>query len=208
MERKPIMRDVDIHHRILGEVFDTSLLSPDECERAARFHFDRDRAHFIAARSMLRQILGEYLNMPPESIAFELNRYGKPAVQGIFFNVSHSAGLAVYAVSRTRELGVDVEKIDPSVEILKIAERFFAPAEFAALRALPEHFQCDAFFNCWTRKEAYVKALGGGLSIDLASFQVEFAPGKPAAFLRGADGWELESFQTEPGYAAAVVAHL
>src|SRR5262249_50093841 len=150
----------------------------------------------------LRKILSDYLNTGPEKITFTYNQYGKPATNGIHFNLSHSADLAILAVSRTRELGVDLEKITPIDD--RIAEHFFSPNEVAALRALPEDGQQEAFFAVWTRKEAYVKAHGQGLSIPLSSFDVSLD--HPARFLRGVDGWSIESFEPAPGYVAALVA--
>ncbi len=206
------MREVDLFCRSLAGSRSSDLLSPDELARAARFRFEKHRNRFIACRSALREILGEYLDTDPRAIEFAYNPHGKPAVTGVHFgvhfNVSHSGELAVIAVSRTRELGVDVERIDPRFAGEQIPERFFSAAEIAALRSLPEHLQIEAFFLCWTRKEAYVKARGVGLSLELSSFDVTLAPGEPAAFLRGADGWEIEAFTPAPGFAAAVVAKL
>lgn len=155
---------------------------------------------------MLREILGAYLNLDPRAVEFAFNPQGKPGVAGIYFNVSHSDALAAIAVSRTREVGIDIERMDARAASEKVPERFFAPAEVAALRALPEHLQTEAFFRCWTRKEAYVKARGLGLSIDLAGFEVTVE--ERAAFLRGGEGWEIESFCPAPGYQGAVVAKL
>jgi 4'-phosphopantetheinyl transferase len=182
-----------------------AFLSAEERARAARFHFDKHRHEFIAARGMLREILGEYLKVDPKSVYFSYNSYGKPAVDGVYFNLSHSGGLALYAVSRTRELGVDVERIDPVFAFEQIPEQFFSRVEVDALRALPESLQLQAFFNCWTRKEAYVKARGLGLSLELHSFDVSLAPGDPAVFLRGAGDWSVEALTPAPGYVAAIV---
>ncbi len=202
------MRDVDIHLRHLDRPYAAALLSADEHARAARFRFDIHRTRYSAARAALREILAEYLSVPARSIEFSFNPYGKPFVEGLHFNLSHSADLAVYAVSRTREVGIDVERLDTQFAAEQIPERFFTETEVASLRALPEHLQLEAFFNCWTRKEAYVKARGLGLSLPLSSFDVTLAPGEPAGFLRGADGWEIEAFSPVPGYVSAVVAKL
>jgi 4'-phosphopantetheinyl transferase len=112
--------------------------------------------------------------------------------------------MAVYAVSRTREVGIDIEQINAQFAHDQIPERFFSAAEVAALRALPESLQIEAFFQIWTRKEAYVKARGLGLSLPLDSFDVSL--GEPARFLRGTGGWSIESIEPAPGYAAALVA--
>jgi 4'-phosphopantetheinyl transferase len=183
-----------------------ALLSAEERDRAARFHFDKHRRYFIAARGILRELLGRYLDKPPAAIEFSYNPYGKPAVEGIYFNLSHSDNMALYAVSRAREVGVDIERINPAFAEEQIPEQYFSPAEVKVLRALPKQRQTEAFFNCWTRKEAYVKARGLGLSLDLQSFDVTLAPSEPAAFLRGAGEWSIEALEIAPGFAAAIVA--
>jgi 4'-phosphopantetheinyl transferase len=183
----------------------SELLAPDERARAARFHFDQHRRRFIAARGMLRELLGKYLAIDPAAVEFSYNAFGKPAVDGVYFNLSHSDRLALYAVSCTREVGVDIERIDPAFADEQIPEQFFSPAEVQILRSLPKELQTEAFFNCWTRKEAYVKARGLGLSLELHSFDVTLAPGEPAAFLRGGENWSIEALECATGFAAAVV---
>jgi 4'-phosphopantetheinyl transferase len=208
-----VVKDVEVYCR--GLEVDLSRLdqlqqhlSEAERQRAARFHFERHRSAFIAARGILREILGETLGVDPAAIRFQYNTYGKPSVDGpaVHFNVSHSGELALYAISKTREVGVDIERVNPAFAHDRIPERFFSPCEVAALRALPEGDQIDAFFRCWTRKEAYVKARGAGLSLDLKSFAVTVARGAPARFLRGVEGWSIESIDPAPGYVAALVA--
>ena len=164
-------------------------LSTDERERAQRFCFQTDREHFIVARASLRAILGCYLDVEPDELRFCYSPKGKPALSSeslggdLRFNLSHSDGLALYAVTRGREIGVDIERVRPELADGKIAERFFSPREVAALRALHPHLQLQAFFNCWTRKEAYIKARGDGLSLPLDQFDVSVVPGEPAALL-------------------------
>ncbi len=207
LRRDPIfwnVRDLDIIVRELAGPIPTDLLSSDERDRASRFHFSRDRDHFIACRSILRIILSEYLKISPPMIEFSYSAHGKPATHGLHFNVSHSDGLAAFAVSRTREVGIDIERINPEIVAGQIAEQFFSPGEVFALRALPEDRQVNAFFRCWTRKEAYAKACGLGLTLSLAEFEVNLDD--PAKFLRGGKGWEIESFLPAPGYIGAVVA--
>lgn len=192
------------------------LLSSDERERADRFHFPRDRAAFVVARGTLRHLLGRYLDADPEQLRFSYTSYGKPSLHApggsaaLRFNLSHSGGLVLYAVSHGRELGIDVETIRTQVVEEPLAERFFAPGEVAALRSLPAGQQPEAFFACWTRKEAYIKAKGEGLSMPLESFEVSLLPGEPAA-LRRTEGdpdeagrWSLVTLEMEPGYAAAL----
>lgn len=194
-----------------------ALLAPDERARAERFRFERDRRRFVVARGVLRTLLGRYLGTDPRRVAFRYESHGKPALgegfggQGIHFNVSHSGEMALYAFARGRELGVDVEEVRPMEDGLEIAERFFSPAEVAAFRALPAEIRDEAFFNCWTRKEAYIKAVGEGLSFPLHVFDVSLAPGEPARLLASRDAKQAERWSLQglpdpaPGYRAAIV---
>jgi 4'-phosphopantetheinyl transferase len=186
-------------------------LAADERERAARFHFERDREHFIVARGILRAILGSYLNQPPGCLSFCYSSYGKPALAGapdgnaIRFNVSHSHGAALYAVTRGREVGIDLERIRCGLAVMEIAERFFSRREVATLQTLPAEAQHQAFFCCWTRKEAYIKARGEGLSLPLDQFDVSLAPGEQDALLGSeASNWLLQELAAVPGYVAAL----
>jgi 4'-phosphopantetheinyl transferase len=157
---------------------------------------------------MLREILSGYLETTPAQVRFSYNAYGKPAVQDsrVRFNVSHSGGWALFAVTERREVGIDIERIDARVAQEQIPERFFSAWEAAQLRALPVAQQTDAFFRCWTRKEAYIKARGLGLSLPLDSFDVSLAPGEPAALLRGAGNYALQELPAPEGFAAAIAA--
>jgi 4'-phosphopantetheinyl transferase len=187
-------------------------LTQDEIKRASAFKFELDRSRFIAARGILRQLLGHYTECEPRSIRMEYNHWGKPSLAGrsarndIRFNLSHSHGLAVYAIAHEREVGVDVEMIQPEFVNERVAEHFFSRAEVESLRVLPFEHQVEAFFACWTRKEAYIKAIGRGLTIELASFDVSLRPGERPALLRSvnADRWSLEAFQPARGYVAAL----
>ena len=177
------------------------LLSQAERSRAARFRFERERRRFIVARATLRELLAERLDVPPESIEFVYAREGKPALAERFarsgwrFNLSHCGELAVYAFSRAREVGVDVEAVHAIAEADAIAARVFSRREHQAYRAAAASERPLAFFRGWTRKEAFVKALGGGLSMPLAELDVADAP------LRG---WSVESFSPEPGFIGAL----
>lgn len=194
------------------------VLAADERGRAERFRFQKDRDHFIIARGVLRLILGRYLNRDPEQLVFHYNSYGKPALlpaeseETLRFNVSHSHELALYAVSRGREVGIDLEHLRSGVDIDHIAARFFAPGEVSTLRTLPATVRNEAFFRCWTRKEAYIKARGEGLSLPLDQFEVTLIPGQPAALLstpgdpRAASRWSLQDLTPAPGYVAALAA--
>ena len=185
-----------------------AFLSSEERERAARFHFERDRGRYSVCRSALRELLAGYLDAAPEEIEFRYGEAGKPELaQGsLRFNVSHSHDLALIAMAREWELGVDIERIRTGVEREGIAERFFSPGEAAALRAMAAEERDEAFFRCWTRKEAYVKARGGGLSIPLDSFDVTLDRER-AELSRAADAerWRMMTLDTAPGFAAALV---
>ena len=149
-------------------------LAADERARAERFYFQKHREHFIAGRGLLRDILSRYLDREPAQLRFCYNAYGKPSLteetsaEGICFNLSHSHEMALYALTRGREIGVDIEYFRPDVEAEKLAERFFSPREVAVLRALPEHLRKEGFFNCWTRKEGLYQ---GGRARDVYSFE-------------------------------------
>lgn len=188
------------------------VLTPDELARADRFHFHRDRLRFITCRAALRSILSRYLQMPPGDIRFRYEKNGKPEItelqnsHGLRFNVSHSSALAVIAVSSGRAVGVDIEKVNPKLECLDIARRFFSKRECLALSTTSAGEQKRAFFACWTRKEAFLKATGEGLSYSLSEFSVNVAPDQPAlieevkadpqAVLR----WSLANLRPEDEY--------
>ncbi|MCZ7569866.1 MAG: 4'-phosphopantetheinyl transferase superfamily protein [Ardenticatenaceae bacterium] len=194
------------------------LLAPDETRRAERFYFQEDRNRFIVARGVLRIILSRYLDMRPDDLRFHTNRYGKPALdcarkhgEWLSFNLSHSGELALYAVARGRGVGVDLERIRPHIAGEEIAARFFSPRENAALRTVPPEQRHAAFFTCWTRKEAYIKARGEGLSYPLDQFDVSLHPGEPARLLSAAGDpaeagrWSVRELRPGPDYMAALV---
>ena len=164
-------------------------LSADECMRSKRFYFERDRRRFIVGRGILRMILGCYLGIEPSCLKFWYGSHGKPALaepasgRKIRFNVSHSQGVALYALTCNREVGVDLERLRSISDAERIAKRFFSSQENAVLQALPANLKHEAFFTCWTRKEAYIKARGEGLSFSLDLFDVSLVPGEPAALL-------------------------
>jgi len=192
------------------------LLSPDEREKVARFCFQKTREEFIVARGLLRIILGRCLDANPAELCFRLGPHGKPSLtagsghDALRFNVSHSGGLILYAVSRQREVGVDLERICSELVVEDLAARFFSPRENAALLALPKNRRREGFFACWTRKEAFLKAKGDGLSQPLDGFDVSLAPGEPAALLgsrgpaRDVERWSIREVPSIPGYAGAV----
>ncbi len=191
------------------------LLAPDEHARAGRYYFARDREHFVVARAALRLILAGCLGTKPALLQFNYSSAGKPSLapgQGrpLAFNLSHSHELALVAVTDGREVGVDVEHARELPELADIARRFFSPREAARLLALPVAEQPAAFFRCWTRKEAYLKARGDGIVAGLDRFDVSFLPGEPPALLRTLDDpaeaarWTLLDLSPAAGYAAAV----
>lgn len=188
------------------------LLAPDEQLRANRFHFERERQRFIAGRGTLRTILGRYLGCDGSELQFSYGPRGKPTLTNpIFdFNLAHSGGLAVIALAYQQEVGVDVEQIRSVADMEQLVQRFFAEQEQATLLALPVKQRQIAFFNGWTRKEAYLKALGDGLARPLDQFCVTLAPGEPVKLLsinedtKDASCWLLESFNPASGYVAAV----
>src|SRR5882672_3308249 len=192
------------------------LLRTDEIERADRFYFAKDRNRFTVARGALRRLLGAYLTLDPREIDFVYGPQGKPDiatsqnVSGLRFNLSHSGEIGMLAVSRNLELGVDVEEIRADFASEEIAARFFSPEECAKLQTLAANENVDAFFDCWTRKEAYIKARGQGLSIPLDSFEVAFAPHEEPALLQVKSGddlparWRFYALYPGTGYKAAL----
>jgi 4'-phosphopantetheinyl transferase len=191
------------------------LLSPDEQARADRFHFEKDRRHFIVARSCLRKLLGRYLAIPPAELRFGYADHGKPHLAPeiappLKFNLAHSGGLALYAFTYIGEIGIDLEHIRPDFTGEDTARRFFSTTEVACLSKLAESSRHEAFFNCWTRKEAFIKAKGIGLSLPLDQFDVTVAPAEPAALLRTrwdeseAARWSLKAIDIGPAYVGAV----
>lgn len=191
-------------------------LSADEVDRAERFYFQQDSRHFIVARGLLRTILSRYLNVAPHQLRFNYGEHGKPTLAAssdqpkLNFNLSHAGGLVLYAVTYGRAVGIDLERIRFDFEYEQLAARFFSAQENAVLRDLPAHLKPEAFFNCWTRKEAYIKAKGQGLALPLNQFDVSLVPGEPAKLLsaRGdaqeASRWALQELIPDPGYVAAL----
>ena len=194
---------------------DSEFLSADEIARAERFLMEQDRARFISCRAALRRVLAGLLGSHPAVVEFEYSPFGKPALAGqhraeVHFNVSHSQDLAVIAASRRHAVGIDVEQLRPDFASEDIARRFFSPSEREALAQLPAEVRVDAFFRCWTRKEAFVKAIGEGLSFPLDAFEVTLGPNQPPRLLRvGADPaaastWSLHDLPVPSGFVAAL----
>jgi len=190
------------------------VLSPDELERAERYRFERHRNEFISTRAVLRMVLASYTAQLAGSLSFDYSAQGKPALKNgppdLRFNVSHTEGLAVLAVVRDREIGVDAEKIRPQPDAQKLAKRFFSVREQRFLEKLSGDELQRAFFRCWTRKEAYIKAKGEGLSLPLHAFDVSLEEDQPAALVgtrpdpTEAGRWTLCDLSVGQGYAAAL----
>ncbi len=185
-------------------------LSKEEHGRVQRFRFAKDRTQFVVARSLLRTLLGRYLNSDPMLLDFNYGAQGKPQLRNesaLRFNLAHSEALILYAVSWQQEVGIDVEYIRAAVSYETIAEQFFSAAEVAAVRSLPVDQQPQAFFNCWTRKEAYIKARGEGLSFPLDGFEVSLDSQlslKVYQFPHESERWRLYHLYPKSQYVGAV----
>ncbi len=189
-------------------------LEEHELQRASRFHFEKHRRHFVVGRGVLRQLLAQYLDTKPETLRFSYGAYGKPALNGEYknsrlrFNMSHSHEVALYAFAEDRELGVDVEHIRADFASEDIARHYFSRREVEAFNAIQKQDQVEAFFRCWTRKEAYIKAIGKGLSQPLDKFDVTLAAEQPAALLWCSDDdatrWSMTNLDVGSGYAGAL----
>lgn len=187
--------------------FDATLTC-DERNRSARFRFERDRQRFVVARGALRGLLGRYLQIPPGHIRLVYNACGKPDLapefgSGLKFNLSHSADLALIAIAVDRNIGVDLEYIRTQPDSAEIARHVFSGAELEYLNALPSHLYTEAFFRCWTKKEAYLKARGDGLAMPLNGFSVPLTT-DPADTPVSLHGWSFCTLHPAPGYVAAL----
>jgi 4'-phosphopantetheinyl transferase len=188
-----------------------AVLSPDERARACQFKFPQLSQAFAVSRGVLRILLSRYLDVHPSCVQFEYGPKGKPRISAqmsLEFNTSHSGGLTLFAFTRDCPIGIDVEHIRAMPDLQDIARRFFCTAESTELAALAPARQERAFFLCWTRKEAYIKAVGQGLSAPLDGFRVSLDPTKPAQFLHlpvpKNEAWTLTNLAVDPGYAAAL----
>jgi 4'-phosphopantetheinyl transferase len=177
------------------------VLTADEQARADRFHFAADRRRFSVTRAILRALLGQYLNAAPGSLCFEVNEFGKPSLvrsqnpRGIHFNVAHSGDCSLLAFGLARHLGVDVEHLQIKRNVVDLARKVFSASQYESFLALPEDVRKKTFFEAWTRKEAIVKALGGGLTIPLDNFEVESA--RPPE-------WFVHNLELDGHYTAAI----
>ncbi|WP_376793875.1 4'-phosphopantetheinyl transferase family protein [Thermogemmatispora sp.] len=197
-----------------------AVLAPDEQQRAAGFLSAESRREFVAARAILRLILSRYLGLGPQELRLRTNPWGKPELEpapassrpALTFNLSHSEGLALYALTCERAIGVDLEFLRPlpEDELEQLAARYFAPSEYRTFLNLAHEEKRAAFFRCWTRKEAYVKARGQGLSLSLSAFEVSLTSDSPPRLLASSEDpqapqrWSLLSLEPSPSYTAAL----
>jgi 4'-phosphopantetheinyl transferase len=190
-------------------------LSADERDKMQRFRFERDRRRYLVGRGLLRSLLGRYLDVAPQDLRFETTAAGKPHLasgQGqLQFNLAHSGEYVLIAIADGRAVGIDVEAIRDDFDIGEIAVHFFSLDERRDLEMLTGRARIEAFFECWTRKEAYVKARGEGLSLPLDQFDVSLRPGEPARLIATrpdpaeAKRWQLSGLDVADGYKAALV---
>jgi len=192
-----------------------ALLSSDELDRMVRFRFERDQESFAFVHGILRNLLGSYLDISPMELRFDYSEHGKPSISvpaetDIEFNLSHTAGTVLVGICLNREIGVDIEKVRNDFEVMGIAAKFFTDSEQESLLRLPEPERAQAFFQCWTRKEAVLKARGDGLSFPLDRVEVSVTPDEAIVELQiGLEPVETQRWRVLPlnvpvGYAAAV----
>jgi 4'-phosphopantetheinyl transferase len=193
----------------LLELF-AQILSEDELVRARRFHFEQHRQRFIAGRGILRSILGRYLNIEPSKIRFGYEARGKPFLNessnnNLKFNLSHSQDFALYAISLNNSIGVDLECFNSTTDVVSLAQRFFAPSEFALIESAPQEQQQQLFFRFWTCKEAYLKATGTGLK-DLDKIEISLTAQQPARLIipNISDQWSLVEIKPFSNCAGAI----
>jgi 4'-phosphopantetheinyl transferase len=210
---------INLHHLNPDQLFYYKYISDDEIEKSRRFYFEKDQRRFVQSHAILRMILAEIIKIPPRNIEFLMNPFGKPYIMRrsdqpeVFFNLSHSEAGVLIAVSEGYECGVDIEYQKEDIPSREIAGHFFSENELKIFLALPQDQQKEAFFNCWTRKEAFIKAKGKGLSIPLDSFDVSLAPDEPARLLQSRlesddiQQWFLVHLETWYQYSAALCVH-
>jgi 4'-phosphopantetheinyl transferase len=199
--------EVDVEHLF-------SILSPEEQAKAKRYRFRELQEHYIVGRGVLRELIAQYLDVPAADVEFTYGPHGKPqlagkfAESGLHFNLSHSGKLALYAFTLWREVGVDIEYMKELDDAESIAERFFAPREVDTLLSLPKSARHEAFFNGWSRKEAFIKVTGKGVSYGLDNFAVTLGPDERAAlvWVKGEDAtrWQLQAIDADEQYKAAL----
>jgi len=220
-ERPPDLGDAEAHVWVaaVDAVLDNrpgfvSVLSNEERERAGKFLREVDSRRYSAVRALLRHLLGDYIGRDPGKVRFAYNAYGKPELADsseriVNFSVSHSGDLGLFGFVRRCRIGVDIEHIRPDINMQQLAKRWFSKNEFEKLETLPPDQQLDAFFRCWTRKEAYLKGRGEGITHGLDRFEVTLGPSEPVTILHADDDadvsrrWTLEHLTPQPGYLGA-----
>lgn len=210
---------INLSHLDPDQSFYYRFLDDEEIVKSKRFYFEKDQKRYVQSHAILRLILRDMLDQSPRSIQFITNSYGKPYLSNrsggreVFFNISHSQSGLLIAVSESIECGVDIEFQRDDFPSTEIAEHFFSKNEFQAYSALPEDQRIEAFFNCWTRKEAFIKAKGMGLSIPLGSFDVTLVPGEAARLIHSSldpddmNKWSLMNLDSWSNYSAALCSH-
>jgi len=217
-------RDVHIWQIFLEEPIEKAkdmgwILSDEEKYRAGRFQFEHHQRRFLISHAALRHILSQYTGIEPQHIQYQITSYGKPHLRNktefdIQFNLSHSHERAVVAICQNQPIGIDIEYIRSTADIASLAKQNFSTNEYQQFAKLPVTDSLLGFFNTWTRKEAYIKAIGEGLSHPLHTFEVTVNPGEPAQMLsiandlKAARHWTLEAVQVQDGYAAAFAVQL
>ena len=182
-----------------------AILSEEERARAARFRFERDRKRFVAGRTALRIVLANAVNKSPDALVFQYGPAGKPTLPGVSFNLTHSGARALIAVTGSAAVGIDLEEMRPIEDMMDTARAAFAPGEFNRWRSSAPANQLDLFYRIWTRKEAYLKAIGEGIAQRLHQFEVAFEPGERPRILHGAEGtWTIADVSKTPDYIAAL----
>lgn len=196
-------------------------LAPEERQRAGQFLFDIHKRRFISARGILRNILSRYLDTDPARIRLAYEAKGKPylldaGARNIQFNLSHSDDFVLYAIAPGNHVGIDLEVMRPVHDMEDVAKHSFSPNEYAALQRMPDDEKLAAFFNCWTRKEAYIKALGHGLSMPLDSFDVSLEPSEQSRLLHSfvrsqndlscSSSWSIYHWKPTPHSVAALAS--
>lgn len=204
---------VDLDAITLTENFFCSSLSHEEKTRRDKLVFERDRKRFALAREIQRRILSHYISVKPESVEYNYNKYGKPEIRShikVGFNISHSDGMLLFAIASNRQVGIDIEKIKDIKDILLIAESYFSDIEIKELKNLPDRVKTDAFFTCWTRKEAFIKAIGKGLSYSLKDFSVSVSPASKPELIHPKNGvnsseWSIFDMSPPDKFKAALI---
>ncbi|MFS4467938.1 4'-phosphopantetheinyl transferase family protein [Maribacter sp. 2210JD10-5] len=208
-----IIWTIDLSESKKGINFFNSILNKAEINKANAFRFDKDRDCYVITRGLLKTLLGFYWNKRPDQIELEYNSFGKPRLPsryGLKFNVSHSQNFSVICFLKDAEVGIDIENCKRDINLMDLAENFFSKKEVENLKKLPFLERDRAFYRCWTRKEAFIKAEGSGLSFPLKQFAVSLDNDLEAELLntywdeKSKDNWTLKSFVPAEGYLAAI----